>query len=92
VSLIVNYEEHLLKALADTGTRSSSSSILEAYNSTPFIKMDHSDTPPGLQWVANLLKVKLKLGFPCDPEFRRKYILLGHFMWMTDLSHQTHML
>jgi hypothetical protein len=42
VSLIVNNEEHLLRALADTGA--SSSIILEAYTSAPFIKTDDSNT------------------------------------------------
>jgi hypothetical protein len=42
VSLIVNNEEHLLRALADTGA--SSNIILEAYTSAPFIKTDDSNT------------------------------------------------
>jgi hypothetical protein len=42
VSLIVNNEEHLLRALADTGA--SSSIILEAYTSAPFTKTDDSNT------------------------------------------------
>jgi hypothetical protein len=42
VSLIVNNEEHLLRALADTGA--SSSIIIEAYTSAPFIKTDDSNT------------------------------------------------
>jgi hypothetical protein len=44
VSLIVNNEEHLLIALADTGA--SSIIILEAYTSatSPFIKTDDSNT------------------------------------------------
>jgi hypothetical protein len=42
VGLIFNNEEHLLRALADTGA--SSSIILEAYTSTPFIKTDDSNT------------------------------------------------
>jgi hypothetical protein len=44
VNLIVNNEEHLLRALADTGA--SSSIILEAYTSAilPFIKTDDNDT------------------------------------------------
>jgi hypothetical protein len=42
VSLIVNNEEHLLRALADTAA--SSSIILEAYTSAPFIKTDDSNT------------------------------------------------
>jgi hypothetical protein len=43
VSLIVNNEEYLLRALDDTGARSSSS-ILEAYTSDLFIKTDDSNT------------------------------------------------
>jgi hypothetical protein len=42
VSLIVKNEEHLLRVLADTGA--SSSSILEAYTSAPFIKTDDNNT------------------------------------------------
>jgi hypothetical protein len=42
VSLIVNNEEHLLRALADTGA--CSSIILEAYTSAPFIKTDDNNT------------------------------------------------
>jgi hypothetical protein len=44
VSLFVNNEEHLLRALADTGA--SSSIILEAHTSapSPFIKTDDSNT------------------------------------------------
>jgi hypothetical protein len=42
VSLIINNEEHLLRALADTGA--SSSIILEAYTPAPFIKTDDSNT------------------------------------------------
>jgi hypothetical protein len=41
VSLIVNNEEHLIRALADTC--SSSSIILEAYTSAPFIKTNDSN-------------------------------------------------
>jgi hypothetical protein len=42
VSIIFNNEEDLLRALADTGA--SSSIILEAYTSAPFIKTDDSNT------------------------------------------------
>jgi hypothetical protein len=38
---MVNNEEHLLRELDDTGT--SSSIILEAYSSAPFIKTDDSN-------------------------------------------------
>jgi hypothetical protein len=61
VRLIVNYEENLLRALADTV--GSSNTILEAYTSNPFIKMMKVIQPPGLKWMANLLL--LKLGYPC---------------------------
>jgi hypothetical protein len=43
VSLIVNNEEHLLRALADTGARISV--ILEVYTSAQFIKTDDIFTP-----------------------------------------------
>jgi hypothetical protein len=42
VILIVNNEKHLFRGLADTGA--SSSIILEAYTSAPFIKTDDSNT------------------------------------------------
>jgi hypothetical protein len=42
LSLIVNNEEHLLRALADTVAISSI--ILEAYTSAPFIKTDDNNT------------------------------------------------
>jgi hypothetical protein len=42
VSLTVNNEEHPLRELADTGA--SSSIILEAYDSAPFIKIDGNNT------------------------------------------------
>jgi hypothetical protein len=41
VSLKVNHEEHLLRALADTGDRSII--ILEAYTSKLFIKNNHDN-------------------------------------------------
>jgi hypothetical protein len=42
MSLIIDHEEHLLRALADTGA--SSCIILESYTSAPFIKTDDSNT------------------------------------------------
>jgi hypothetical protein len=42
VSLMANYVEHLLRALADTGDNNGR--ILEAYNSAPFIKTDQTNT------------------------------------------------
>jgi hypothetical protein len=43
VSIIVNHEEHLIRALADTDA-SSSIIILEAYTSDQFIKNSNSTT------------------------------------------------
>jgi hypothetical protein len=62
VSLIVNNEEHLLRALADTVA--SSSIILEAYNSAPFIKTDDNNTTT---WSIKGAKfTKTKMGYSCD--------------------------
>jgi hypothetical protein len=62
VSLIVNNEEHLVRALANTGT--SSSIILEAYTSAHSSKQMTVIQPPGVQWVVSLLQIKL--GYICD--------------------------
>jgi hypothetical protein len=59
---MINNEEHLLRALADTGA--SSSIMLEAYTSAPFMKTDDNNTKPGVRWVVSLLQ--LKLGYYCD--------------------------
>jgi hypothetical protein len=56
VSLIVNNEEHLLRALADTGT--SSSIIFEAYTSAAFIKTDDSNTTTWSTMVGKFTKTK----------------------------------
>jgi hypothetical protein len=52
VSLNVNYEEHVLRALADTGA--SSSIILEAYTSKDFIKHEKRIESLGVPWVVSL--------------------------------------
>jgi hypothetical protein len=80
VSLIVINEEHLLRELADTGA--SSSIILQAYTSAPFIKTDDNSTTSwstmGGKFTTN------KTGFVTFslPEFfsRNKYVLLEKFM------------
>jgi hypothetical protein len=58
VNLIVNNEEHLLRALADTGV--SSSSILEAYTSKQMTIIQQ----PGVQWVVSLLQLEME--YACD--------------------------
>jgi hypothetical protein len=72
VSLIVNNEEHLLRALADTGA--SSSIILEAHTAaiSPFIKTDDNNTT-----IWNIMGGKFtttKTGFVTfsPPEFNLK--------------------
>ena len=57
VSVTVNQEEHLLRALSDTGT--SSSTILEAYTSRHLIKND--DENKTLQWMIRSLQINLDL-------------------------------
>jgi hypothetical protein len=82
VSLIVNNEEHLLRALADTGA--SSSIILEAYTSAiyPFIKIDDSNTTNLSTISAKFTTVKIGFVTFSLPEFNlnKKCVLLGHFM------------
>jgi hypothetical protein len=64
VSLIINNEDHLLRALADTGV-STIIIIFEAYTSDPFIKGDDSNTTT---WINNgcLILLQIKLEYFCD--------------------------
>jgi hypothetical protein len=59
MSLIVNNEEYLFKALTDTGAISGI--ILESYTSEPFIKQMAVIQALGLNWMVNLLQLKLGL-------------------------------
>jgi hypothetical protein len=56
VNLIVNNEEHLLRALADTVA--SSGIILEAYTSSPFIKIDDNNTTTWSKMTGKLITTK----------------------------------
>jgi hypothetical protein len=82
VSLIVNNEEHLLRALADTGDRSSI--ILEANNSASFIKIDDSNTTTwstmGGKFTTTKSGICLWHFHSQSSILRNKWILLGHFM------------
>jgi hypothetical protein len=60
VSLIVNNEEYLFSALADTGSRSRI--ILEADISVPFIKIDDSNITNG----STMGGLQIKLRYACD--------------------------
>jgi hypothetical protein len=65
VSLIINNEEHVLRALADTGA--SSSIILESYMHIPQPHSSKQMTviqPPGVQWAVSLLQLNLE--YVCD--------------------------
>jgi hypothetical protein len=92
LSLIVNNKEHLLRALADTGA--SSSIILEAYTSSSFIKTDDSKTTIWITMGGKFTTTKTGFVTFSLPEFnhKKKCVLLGHFMSMTVLSHQAHMI
>jgi hypothetical protein len=72
VSLIVNNEEHLLRALADTGT--SSSSIFEAYTSAtfPFIKTDDNNTTTWSTMGCKFTTAKSRFVIFSLPEFNLK--------------------
>jgi hypothetical protein len=82
VSLIVNNEEHLVRALADTGA--SSSIILKACISAPFIKTDDSNTTTwstmGGKFTTN------KTGFVTFslPEFNLKKLMCGCWVFHVD--------
>jgi hypothetical protein len=82
VSFVVNNEEHLLRALADTGA--SSSIILEAYTSAPLIKTDHNNTTT---WSAMGRKfTKTKTGFVTFslPEFNLKKQMCSSWAFHVD--------
>jgi hypothetical protein len=72
MSLIVNNEEHLLRALADTGP--SSSVILEAYTSAtfPFIKTCDSNTTTWSTMGAKFITNKTGFVTFSFPEFNLK--------------------
>jgi hypothetical protein len=65
MSLIVNNEEYLIRALADTGASSGSSifeDIPQQYSHS--LKQMTIIQRPGVKWLVNL--PQLKLGYVCD--------------------------
>jgi hypothetical protein len=54
---MINHEEHLLRALPDTGARNGS--ILEAYTLATFIKKDDRNTTTWITVAGKLTKNKL---------------------------------
>jgi hypothetical protein len=70
VSLIVNNEDHLLRALDDTGA--SSSIILEVYTSNPFIKTSDSKTTTWSTVGGNFTTTETGLVTFSLPEFNLK--------------------
>jgi hypothetical protein len=68
-SLIVNNEEHLIRALADTGA---SSIMLEVNNSAPFIKTDDNNTTTWSTMGGKFNTTKTGIYLKC--------VFLGNFM------------
>jgi hypothetical protein len=94
VSLIVNNEEHLPRALANTGA--SSSIIFEVYTSAPFIKTDDNNTTTwstmGGKFTTSKTGIFLWHFHSQSSTSRHNCALHGHFMLMTVLSHQAHII
>jgi hypothetical protein len=89
VSLNVNHEEHVHRALADTGA--SSSIILEAYTFKNLIKEDKDNKTPWSTMCGQLTTEKTGLmHFYCQ-NLTSSNKFLGSFMLMTNQRHQTHM-
>jgi hypothetical protein len=82
VSLIVNNEEHLLRALADTGV--SSSSILEAYTSAPFIKADDNNTTTWSTMGGKFTTTKTRFVTFSLPEFNLKKQMCSSWAFHVD--------
>jgi hypothetical protein len=70
VRILINNEKHLLRALADTGD--SSSIILEACISAPFIKPDDSNTTTWSRMGGKFTETKTRLVTFSLPEFNFK--------------------
>jgi hypothetical protein len=81
VSLIVSNEEHLLRALADTGANRSI--ILEAFISAPFIKKDDNNTTTwsiiGGKFTTTKTGICLSYFHSQILISRNKYVVFRHF-------------
>jgi hypothetical protein len=82
VSLIVNNEEHLLRALADTGA--SSSIILEAYTSAPFNKIDEYNTTTWITMGGTFTITKIGFVTFSLPEFNLKKQMCSSWAFHVD--------
>jgi hypothetical protein len=82
VSLIVNNEEHLLRALADNGA--SSSIILEAYTSSPFIKTDDSNATTWSKMGGKFTTTKTGFVTFSLPEFNLKKLICSSWVFHVD--------
>jgi hypothetical protein len=87
VSIIVNNEEHLLRALADT--RTSSSIILEAYTSAPFIKTDFSHTTTWSIMDGNFTTIKTGFVTFSPPEFNLKKQMCSSWVFHVDVRSES---
>jgi hypothetical protein len=82
VSLIVNHEKHLLRALAVTSA--SSNNILEAYTSAPFIKTDDSNITTWDKMDFNFTTTKPGFVKYSLPEFNLKKQMLSSWEFHVD--------
>jgi hypothetical protein len=82
VSFIVNNEEHLLRALDDTGA--SSSIILEAYTSALFIKTDDSNTTTCSSMGGKFTTTKTRFVTFSLPEFNLKKKMCTSWVFHVD--------
>jgi hypothetical protein len=80
VTLNVHHEEHVLRALADTGA--GSSIILKDYTSKDIIKQDKDNKTT---WST------MNGQFTTDKTGISRNVFLESFMLMTNQRHQTHM-
>jgi hypothetical protein len=82
VNLIVKNEEHLLRALADTGA--CSSIFLEAYTSAPFIKTDDSNKTTWTTMGGNFMTTKTGFVTFSLPEFNLKKQMSSSWVFHVD--------
>jgi hypothetical protein len=82
VSLIVHNQEHLLRALVDTGA--SSSIILDAYTSALFIKTDDSNTTTWSTMGGKFTTTKTRFVTFLLPEFNIKKQMCSSWAFHVD--------
>jgi hypothetical protein len=82
VSLIVNNQEHLPRALADTGA--SRSIILETYTSAPFTKTDNNNTTTWITMSGKFATIKTRFVTFLLPWFNLKKQMCSYWAFHVD--------